>query len=828
MDNLAEVLDRLTANARASVVKADMWSQMLSSEQVGTDHLLLGIIAQTESTGAKILSQIGVNLRTVEQELGIRQRTDTNYTPAIKMMSVTARMSFEIAGEVASDFGSPQIGTEHLLFSLLTQRNAQAVDILDRFGVDIDQIRQIIEAYLNQSMKRVGQSSQRQMGWHQVRRQRNQSLLNVFGVNLTERARNNKLDPIIGREEEIERLGTILSRKAKSNPLVIGEPGVGKTAIVEGLAQRIAALDVPTNLVNAEIIQLDLAAMVAGTKYRGEFEQRLKKVIDEASKQPNLILFIDEFHLITGAGASEGSLDAANILKPSLARGEIRLIGATTFDEYKRSIEKDSALDRRLQLVEVKEPTRRQTIQIIKGLRETYQDHHRVSFDDEVINQATNMAERYLPERFMPDKAIDLIDEAAALKRIRTDRLSAKAKQQILNLRKLEEEFSTAMASDELEKIKQAETKLSQAEGKLDQLKASLAKKRRITLNSADIAKLVAIKTGIPVAKLNRTEQRALLNLERNLAKRVIGQKQAIRQISQAIWRSRAGIASSQRPIGSFVFLGSSGVGKTELARVLAEEVFGSRDSLIKLDMSEFSERHTLSQLLGAPAGYVGYDDGGQLTDKVRRQPYRVILFDEIEKAHSEIYNILLQLLEDGVLTDAKGRQVNFSNTIVILTSNVGCEELVNDLSKGEFGFKLTGPTDKIKAKDQQSAKLEAALKKLMRPELINRFDDIIVFNQLSSANLTKICDLLIDDLNQRLLRRKIQVKLTPAAKRHLLAKIDAKDGARPLRRLIEEKIETPLAERLIREEVVEGDLVNVGVKQGKLNFEQTIEKVRG
>ena len=660
---------------------------------------------------------------------------------------------------------------------------------------------------------------------HNARITKPKGALATFGTDLTALAKAGKLDPVIGREKIEERVVTILSRRTKNNPVLIGDPGVGKTAIAEGLAQRIVHEDVPDSLLDKRVVQLDLAGMIAGTKYRGEFEDRLKKVIAELQQQKNIILFIDELHLLVGAGSAEGSLDAANILKPALARGEIRLIGATTSDEYRKYIEKDSALERRLQKIIVPEPSIKDTVAILKGLRERYEKHHGVIISDEVIDDAVYMADRYVSERFMPDKAIDVIDEAAALVRVRSSRKPSRLRDFTRQLKNLNEKMEEAVAAEDYERAALYKTRISQINVKMDELRQESSPDSLIALTSDDVARSISQITNIPVQHVQKSEAKLLRNLEKHLSKYIIGQTEAVVKVSKAIRRNRSGVSSSHRPIGSFVFMGPTGVGKTELARVLAREVFGSENALIKIDMSEFGEKHNTSRLLGAPAGYIGYDDGGQLTDKIRRQPYSVVLFDEIEKAHPEVFHLLLQILEDGTLTDAKGRKVSFSNAIIILTSNLGADRMMKESS---LGFHAVSKDDRKKLEtihDENAEATEAALNKMMRPELINRFDGVITFRALTKQQVAKIFDNLIDDLQQRLVPKAIHLVIQPTAKRFLIKKgYSEKYGARPLRRTIQDEVENRIADGILSDKYQKGNVLTVAMRNKEIVLDVSTE----
>lgn len=820
-DDFEEFVSRLTDNARTSLQHADAIARGYGSAYIGTEHLLLGVLAQGSSVGAKVLADAGVTLDRAELALNLTPRTLIVSTGA-KGLSETAKLTLKMSWELAQEFHQDFLGTEHILYSILTQKNARATVLLRDMNIDVGALTADLEDFLGRQQDAYESSSTKQAN----KKQGKGGILAAYGTDLTAKARRGELDPVIGREEQEERLVTILSRRSKNNPVLMGEPGVGKTAIVEGLAQRIVSEQVPDHLLDRRVFQLDLAAMVAGTKYRGEFEERLKKVIDELKQQRNIIVFIDELHLLVGAGAAEGSMDAANMLKPALARGELHMIGATTLDEYRKYIEKDSALERRLQPIMVPEPSIKHTINIVKGLKSYYEKHHSVSMSDEVVEDAVYMAERYVSERFMPDKAIDVIDEAAALVRVKAGRGPSKLRDYQRQLTDLNEKMDEAVMAEDYERAALYKTRISQITTKLNEIKSKSDSKRPVTLTHDDVAHAIATMTGIPVKRIQKSEATMLRQLEKHLAKHLIGQKEAVEKVAKAIRRSRSGVASNKRPIGSFVFMGPTGVGKTELARVLAREVFGSDDALIKIDMSEFGERHNTSRLLGAPAGYVGYDDGGQLTDKIRRQPYSVVLFDEIEKAHPEVFQLLLQLLEDGTLTDAKGRHVNFTNTIIILTSNLGAERMMKESS---LGFHAKKKTDIKKLDEAHAENAEAAREALslrMRPELINRFDSIITFRALTRAEVSKIFDNLINELQDRLIRKGLHVVITPAAKRYLINKgYDEKLGARPLRRAIQDELEHRLADGILSGEYEKGSVLTVGARGGSLTVDVASEK---
>jgi len=818
-DDFAEFISHLTDNARTSLHHATLIAQGYGSPYIGTEHLLLGVMAQGASVGAKILADAGVTLDRAQSALNMVPVSAVVGGLSTKSLSETAKLTLKMSWDIAQEFHQDYLGTEHILYSILTQKNARATVLLRDMDVNITDIVSELEEYLD----RQGESyslTDDDATLESKKAPTRKGALGTFGTDLTARAKEGKLDPVIGRAEQEERLVTILSRRTKNNPVLIGEPGVGKTAIVEGLAQRIASEDVPEHLLDKRIIQLDLAGMIAGTKYRGEFEERLKKVITELQEQKNIIVFIDELHLLVGAGAAEGALDAANILKPALARGEIRLIGATTLDEYRKHIEKDTALERRFQTIVVPEPKLKDTIAILKGLKPYYEKHHGVTISDETIEDAVYMADRYINERYMPDKAIDVIDEASARVRVKSGRKPSKLRDYMRQLKNLNEKMEEAVTAEDYERAALYKTRITQLTLRLDETRAAYEKKTPIVLGDEDIAHAISLMTGIPVSRVQKSEAKLLRNLEGHLEKYIIGQREAVEKVSRAIRRSRSGVASSRRPIGSFVFMGPTGVGKTELAKVLAREVFGSEDNLIKIDMSEFSEKHTASRLVGAPAGYVGYDDGGQLTDKIRRQPYSVVLFDEIEKANPDIFHLLLQILEDGSLTDAKGHKVDFSNAIIILTSNLGADRMMKESS---LGFTAVTRNDQKHLDDVHSENAlatEEALSRIMRPELINRFDAIVTFRALTKKEVGKIFDNLLNELQERLVRKGIHLVIAPSAKRQIITKgYDEKYGARPLRRAMQDMLELPVADGILSGEYEKGTVLKITAVRGKIQI---------
>ena len=817
-----EFLNHLTNNALQSLKHADAIARSFGSAYVGTEHLLLGILAQDGSMGSKVLEGAGVTLDRARLALNLTPKTLVNHVGA-KGLSETAKLTLRMAYDVAQDYSQEYCGTEHILHSILAQKNARATILLRDMNVNVDGLAGELEQFLNRQ-----QYEEQEIGSDGRRRPKKpgkKTALEFFGTDLTMEARKGKLDPVVGRDNQIRRLITILNRRTKNNPVLIGEPGVGKTAIVEGLAQRIIAEDVPDSLLDKRIITLDLAGMIAGTKYRGEFEERLKKVIAELEKESRAIVFIDELHLIVGAGAAEGAMDAGNILKPALARGKVQLIGATTTAEYTKYIEKDAALERRFQPIQVPETTPSETLAILKGLRKHYENFHGVSLSDEVLDDAVTLAKRYINDRFMPDKAIDLIDETAAHLRVDKGKTSPEVRALQKELKLVTTQIEEAVDSEDYERAAKGKTRASQINDELVKQRANSKRTKRLVVTSEDLADVVARMTGVPVKKVIRSEAKYLLTLEKTLSKYIIGQAEAVEVVAKAVRRNRSGISSDKRPIGSFVFLGPTGVGKTELARVLAREFFGSENSLVKIDMSEFGEHHNVSRLVGAPAGYVGYDEGGQLTDKIRRQPYSLVLFDEIEKAHPDVFNMLLQMLEDGYLTDAKGRRIDFTNTIVIMTSNVGADKLQKEANLGFQAAKTSDIKNLDALHETNKARVQEELKKLLRPELLNRIDKVIVFRALTHQDIYKIIDLQVDELRARLQRKGFSLQLSSGAKQYLLQHgYDARNGVRPLRRLIQDTIEDHLALDLLDEKYEKGDIIQVASKHGALAYATTSE----
>ncbi len=818
-----EFLNHLTENALQSLKHADAIARSFNSPYIGTEHLLLGVLAQETSMGAKVLEGAGITLDRARVALNTAPKSLVINMGA-KGLSETAKLTLKMAYELAQEFNQDFCGTEHILYSILSQKNARATTLLRDMNVSVDSLNNELEQFLNRQhfeddsntiTRRRGKKSNHQ-----------KTALDTYGTDMTAQARAGKLDPFVGREDQLKRVITILNRRTKNNPVLIGEPGVGKTAIIEGLAQRIIAEDVPDSLLDKRIIMLDLAGMIAGTKYRGEFEERLKKVMAELEDDTKSVLFIDEIHLLVGAGSAEGSMDAGNILKPALARRKIQVIGATTTHEYTKYIEKDAALERRFQPIQVPETTPAETLAILKGLRKHYETFHGVSIGDEVLEDTVNLAKRYVNDRFMPDKAIDLLDEAAAHLRVDKGKTPPELRKVHKDLKLMDVRIEEAVDNEDYQKAAEYKQKASQLQVSLDKLQKAGKGAKRLNLTSEDVADVVARMTGVPVSKVIRSEAKYLRNLEGALSKHIIGQDEAVEALARAVRRNRIGIGQTTRPIGSFIFLGPTGVGKTELARVLSREFFGSDKNLIKIDMSEFGEHHNASRLVGAPAGYVGYDDGGQLTEKIRHQPYSVVLFDEIEKAHPEVFNILLQILEDGKLTDAKGRAIDFTNTIVIMTSNIGAEKLQKEAGLG-FSASAKKDFDNLDAAHAQNkSKVLDELKKLMRPELLNRVDKTIVFRALTKKDALNIVDLQIDELRNRLVKHGLGLAVNKTAKELMLEQgYDAKNGVRPMRRLIQDEIEDHIASGLLDESYQKGDVVSVTKKGYKLAFAPVREK---
>ncbi|WP_026549331.1 ATP-dependent Clp protease ATP-binding subunit [Arthrobacter sp. Br18] len=803
------MFERSTDRARRVVVLAQEEARMLNHNYIGTEHILLGLIHEGEGVAAKALESLSISLGAVREQvqeiIGQGQQAPSGHIP----FTPRAKKVLELSLREALQLGHNYIGTEHILLGLIREGEGVAAQVLVKLGADLNRVRQQVIQLLSgyQGKEPAVAGGQQQEGTPA-----GSVVLDQFGRNLTQAARESKLDPVIGRESEMERVMQVLSRRTKNNPVLIGEPGVGKTAVVEGLAQAIVRGDVPETIKDKQLYTLDLGSLVAGSRYRGDFEERLKKVLKEIRTRGDIILFIDEIHTLVGAGAAEGAIDAASILKPMLARGELQTIGATTLDEYRKHIEKDAALERRFQPIQVQEPSVAHAIEILKGLRDRYEAHHRVSITDGALTSAATLAERYISDRFLPDKAIDLIDEAGARLRIRRMTAPPELKEIDERIADVKREKESAIDSQDFE----GAASLRDKEQKLQDERSD--KERRWKSGGLDdiaevdeelIAEVLAISTGIPVFKLTEAESSRLLNMEDELHKRVIGQNQAIKAISQAIRRTRAGLKDPKRPGGSFIFAGPTGVGKTELAKALAEFLFGDEDALITLDMSEYSEKHTVSRLFGAPPGYVGYEEGGQLTEKVRRKPFSVVLFDEVEKAHADLFNSLLQILEDGRLTDSQGRMVDFKNTVIIMTTNLG----TRDISKGVMTGFQSG-TDTNTSYNRMKAKVQEELKQHFRPEFLNRVDDTVVFPQLTQDEIVEIVDLFLERLSKRMADKGMTIELTPAAKVLLATRgYDPSMGARPLRRTMQREIEDQLSEKILFGDLKSGERVDVDVE---------------
>ena len=806
--------DKFTDKARKVLVLAQEEARGLHQPYVGTEHVILALLKEEDGLAAQALERLGVHyeatVAAIRRIVTIDESTDVSghlsFTPRVKRV-------LENSLREAMQMGQSYISTEHLLLGIIRENEGTAIEVLERMGVSGDDLRAALNDLVGQSSVFAGQQFDPQAS-------SSDSVLKEFSVDLTKKAADGKLDPVIGRAGEIERMMQILCRRQKNNPLLLGEPGVGKTAVVEGLAQLIVADQVPDILRNRRLVTLDVSALVAGSKYRGEFEERLKKCIKEVEQADDIILFIDELHTIIGAGAAEGSMDAAAILKPPLSRGEIQIIGATTLDEYRKHLEKDSALERRFQTLVVKEPNEEQAVRIMEGLRDKYEEHHHVHFSDEALQAAVSLSDRYIQDRFLPDKAIDVIDEAGARMRIRNMVLPDEIQELDDKLRALRAEKDAAIADQDFERA--AEVRDREAKVREERKKAQVEwedKTEKIVneIGVEDIADVVSMTTGVPVSNLTEAETEKLLRMESVLHERVIGQEEAVTALSKAIRRSRSGLKDPKRPAGSFIFLGPSGVGKTELSKTLAEFLFNSQDALISFDMSEYMEKHTVSRLIGSPPGYVGYDEGGQLTTAVRQRPYSVVLFDEIEKAHPDVFNILLQILEEGRLTDAQGRMVDFRNTVIIMTSNVGAREITTTAPLGFSSSGATGLND-----DEIKTRVMSEVKRLFRPEFLNRIDEIIVFKSLTEDEIVEIVNLMVADLRDRLIEQNMTINMSDAANR-LIAKegTDLSFGARPLRRAIQRLLEDPISEQILEGKWTSGSVIDVDVEDEKLVFNQ-------
>lgn len=778
---------------------------------VGTEHILVGLLKEGTGVGALILNEKGVTLdkieNLIEENIGVGNPTrlsPNDFTPRAKRI---IEISFQIARGMLNSF----VGTEHILIALLKESDSSAVKFLNALNFDEESLLEDVGASLGKAESQFRNNSPKNK-----KGKSSTPTLDEFGKDLTELAGQGKIDPVIGRDKEIERVIQILSRRTKNNPCLIGEPGVGKTAIAEGLALKIVKDEVPELLAGKKIVSLDLTSMVAGTKYRGDFEERIKKAMDEVRNAGNVILFIDEVHTIMGAGAAEGAVDAANILKPSLARGEIQVIGATTIDEYRKNIEKDAALERRFQSVLVGEPTEEEAVEILKGLRDRYEAHHKVKITDEAIENAVKMSARYIADRYLPDKAIDLIDEAASRVRLKAFTAPPNLKEMELEIKRLKDEKTSAVRSQDYENAAKIRDKENELQTLLDEEKEKWKNSSSHDVKQVeveDIANIVSQWSGIPVTQLTKEESERLLNMEQILHERIVGQDKAVSSVARAIRRGRVGLKNPNRPLGSFIFLGPTGVGKTELCKTLAETMFGNEDAIVKLDMSEYMEKHTVSKLIGSPPGYVGFDEGGQLTEKIRRKPYSVVLFDEIEKAHPDVFNMLLQILEDGVLTDSQGRKVSFKNSIIIMTSNVGASKIVD--KKASLGFGENAENNDIESL------VMGDLKKTFKPEFLNRIDEIIVFNQLEQKDIEEIAKRMLSSLTKRVADLEIELDFTPEAVTAIAeAGFDKVYGARPLRRAIQQKIEDPLSELMLENKIAKGAKCTVDFKNNEFTFE--------
>jgi ATP-dependent Clp protease ATP-binding subunit ClpC len=807
------MFERFTDRARRVVVLAQEEARMLNHNYIGTEHILLGLIHEGEGVAAKALESLGISLEAVRSQvediIGQGQSAPTGHIP----FTPRAKKVLELSLREALQLGHNYIGTEHILLGLIREGEGVAAQVLQKLGADLNRVRQQVIQLLS------GYTGGKGEGQPGEQAPQGSMVLDQFGRNLTQAARESKLDPVIGREKEIERVMQVLSRRTKNNPVLIGEPGVGKTAIVEGLATKIVKGDVPETLKGKQIYTLDLGALVAGSRYRGDFEERLKKVLKEIKTRGDIVLFIDELHTLVGAGAAEGAIDAASILKPMLARGELQTIGATTRDEYRKHLEKDAALERRFQPIYVEQPTVAHTIDILKGLRDRYEAHHRVSFTDDALVAAANLSDRYISDRFLPDKAIDLIDEAGSRMRIRRMTAPPSVREMDERIAEVRMRKESAIDAQDFEKA----ARLRDEERRLLEEKASREREWKSgemdilsEVDEEEIAEVLSAWTGIPVFKLTEEETEKLLRMEDELHRRIIDQSEAVTAVSKAIRRTRAGLKDPKRPSGSFIFLGPSGVGKTELSKALAEFLFGDEDSLVQLDMSEYMEKHTVSRLIGSPPGYVGYEEGGQLTEAVRRKPFSVVLFDEIEKAHPDVFNTLLQILEDGHLTDAQGHTVDFKNTVIIMTSNLG----TRDIQKGP-GIGFAARADEHMTYEKMKERVTEELKRSFRPEFLNRIDEVIVFHSLSREDVKNIVDLLMKRVREQLRAKDVEIELTDSAKSLLAEKgYDPSLGARPLRRTIQRMVEDPLSEKLLWKEFKAGQTIIVDVRDDEIFFE--------
>ncbi len=810
-------MERFTQRARRVLSLAHQEAERMRHNYIGTEHLLLGLIREEGGVAGRVLRELGLEAERV-QEI-IERLTGTGQFRGGKLdLSPGTQQVLEYAVEEARRMGHHYIGTEHLLLGLVRYGEGVALDVLRKLGVTPEQIRRQTRRVLQESSasRRTSTPTPEQKPARQEQQKPKTPMVDQLATDLTTLAEEGKLDPVIGRQMEIERVIQILARRTKNNPALIGEPGVGKTAIVEGLAQRIVEGDVPVPLLNKRVLQLDVGSLVAGTMYRGQFEERLKRVIDEL-KASGAILFIDEVHMLVGAGAAGSSVDAANILKPALSRGELQVIGATTLDEYRKHIESDAALERRFQPIMVDEPTIDEAIEILRGIRSAYEEHHRLSIADEALEAAVRLSARYVTERFLPDKAIDLIDESSSRVRMYKSPAAKSAKELMSQLRELRQNHALALEDNREDDALEYQERQEEIERQLERLRTSWDRSTSPVVSAQDIAEVVAMWTGVPVMQLAEEESQRLLHMEEELKREIIGQDEAISAISKAVRRARSGLKDPRRPIGSFIFLGPTGVGKTELTKAMARFLFGSEEALIQLDMSEFMERHTVSRLVGAPPGYVGYEEAGQLTEALRRRPYSIVVFDEIEKAHPEAHNMLLQIMEEGHLSDARGRKVDFRNAIIIMTSNVGADMIKRQTGLG-FTLKRDEQLEERLAYDDMRKKLMEALKRVFRPEFINRLDGVMVFRALSKADIQKIVELELNKVGRRLEEHNVTLMPTQAAL-DLLAEegYDPEMGARPLRRAIQQKVEDPLSDALLSGEFSDGDTIVIDVENGEI-----------
>jgi len=814
-------MERFTQRARRVLSLAHQEAERMRHNYIGTEHLLLGLIREESGVAGRVLRELGLDATRV-QEMVERLAGLGDYRGTKLDLSPGTQQVLELAIEEAGRMGHHYISTEHILLGLVRYGEGMALDVLRRLGVTPEQIRRQTRRVLQESSasRRTASGSEQQKVAPQGEQKGKTPMVDQLATDLTLQAEEGKLDPVIGRQMEIERVIQILARRTKNNPALIGEPGVGKTAIVEGLAQRIVEGDVPAPLLNKRLLQLDVGSLVAGTMYRGQFEERLKRVIDEL-KSTGAILFIDEVHMLVGAGAAGSSVDAANILKPALSRGELQVIGATTLDEYRKHIESDAALERRFQPVLVEEPTQEQAIEILKGVRSAYEEHHRLSISDDALDAAVKLSSRYVTERFLPDKAIDLIDESSSRVRMYKSPGAKTAKDLTNQLREMRLNHTLAVEDGRNDDAQEMLERIDALERQLERLRTSWDRANSPTVTAQDIAELVSMWTGVPVMQIAQKESQRLLEMEKEMEKAIIGQEEAIEAISKAVRRARAGLKDPRRPVGSFIFLGPTGVGKTELTKALARFLFGSEDALIQLDMSEFMERHTVSRLVGAPPGYVGYEEAGQLTEALRRRPYSIVVFDEIEKAHPEAHNMLLQIMEEGHLSDARGHKVDFRNAIIVMTSNVGADMIKRQTSLG-FSLKKDEDAAEKEAYEEMRKKLLDSLKRVFRPEFINRLDAVIVFHALSREHIKQIVQLELDKVATRLVEHEVSLQATPAALEKLADMgYDPDMGARPLKRVIQQKVEDPLSDAMLTGNFHKGETILVDMKDDDITLQR-------